>query len=358
MYEYFIIYRCNDEYQLFVKPRDRAPGSLQRHMVEHVRYAYIHGMSGDQMMYATQASECVYILDPTNNNQFVAKADILPKENFRTIANKLYIAFNRVESSNLEEYFQIGRGKRFLTVLANFEVGHWYFKQLRLAVESLSEQAVKRIMPTEGDFATGLNLTRVPLPKHCDSLKVDKEHQFRALQLVLFSRLQAPVIIPGPFGTGKTRILAVAAYNFLNYAAEKNSEAHILVCCHHQISANTFVESYFGDAFKRKLTFNVRVVRLTRRNYHIYDSQYENLYVPLDRFRDQVEKYYKSKYLIVVTTFSTALNIGNLFGDSFFTHILLDEGAQVREPEAVAPLCMANEETKIVIAGDSQQVSS
>ena len=34
----------------------------------------------------------------------------------------------------------------------------------------------------------------------------------------------------------------------------------------------------------------------------------------------------------------------------------MDEGAQAREPEAVAPLCLATKNTKIVIAGDQFQV--
>ncbi len=47
-----------------------------------------------------------------------------------------------------------------------------------------------------------------------------------------------------------------------------------------------------------------------------------------------------------------------MFPPGFFTHILLDEGAQAREPEAVAPLSLATKDTKIVIAGDPQQVSN
>ena len=39
-----------------------------------------------------------------------------------------------------------------------------------------------------------------------------------------------------------------------------------------------------------------------------------------------------------------------------FTHILLDEGAQSREPESIAPLCLADIDTKIIIVGDHKQV--
>ena len=40
-----------------------------------------------------------------------------------------------------------------------------------------------------------------------------------------------------------------------------------------------------------------------------------------------------------------------------FTHILIDEAAQAMEPECISPLLMADNATKIVLAGDHMQVS-
>ena len=40
-----------------------------------------------------------------------------------------------------------------------------------------------------------------------------------------------------------------------------------------------------------------------------------------------------------------------------FTHILLDEAAQAMECETIMPLALANEQTRIVLAGDYMQVS-
>ena len=48
--------------------------------------------------------------------------------------------------------------------------------------------------------------------------------------------------------------------------------------------------------------------------------------------------------------------ISEVVPKDYFTHILIDEGAQTREPETITPLIMANEDTHIVIAGDIQQV--
>jgi len=51
----------------------------------------------------------------------------------------------------------------------------------------------------------------------------------------------------------------------------------------------------------------------------------------------------------------TSLHLSEFLPLEFFTHILLDEGAQTREPEVIAPLSMAGKNTKIVIAGDQNQ---
>ena len=342
-------------YQLNVKPRERAPRGLQQRMVEHARYASIYGMTGDQMMYAAQASEGVFISDPSNERR-VATAEILSGGIFHSLSDKLFIGFTQSEAFKLESYFLMQDGWERHSVYAQFEVKHSYFQMLRRSLNNLSDDAIERIMPAGGDFANGLDLTRVPFPKEYESLNLDKK-QFRALQLILFSRSRAPVIIPGPFGTGKTRVLAVATHNFIETAKKSSSIARVLVCCHHQVSADTFVESYFGrmstDKYK---SWGVKLVRLTRNRYYLESSEYKRYYVPLYEFKHQVKEYSRFELLVMVTTFSTALNIVSLLGDQFFTHILLDEGAQVREPEAVAPLCMANKDTKIVIAGDPQQV--
>ena len=63
----------------------------------------------------------------------------------------------------------------------------------------------------------------------------------------------------------------------------------------------------------------------------------------------------KRPYLIV-TTCQAAHSLKNRLPGNFFSHILLDEVAQMREAEAVAPLCLANTTTKIVLAGDKMQV--
>ena len=67
------------------------------------------------------------------------------------------------------------------------------------------------------------------------------------------------------------------------------------------------------------------------------------------------------KKRVVVTTFLTATNLKQkeIYGQQLeFSHILIDEGGQAREPESIGALAVVKEETKIVIVGDHMQVSN
>lgn len=61
---------------------------------------------------------------------------------------------------------------------------------------------------------------------------------------------------------------------------------------------------------------------------------------------------------IVVVTLSTSMELAALgLKKGYFTHILLDEAAQALECEAIMPLALADEKTRIVLAGDHMQMS-
>ena len=60
---------------------------------------------------------------------------------------------------------------------------------------------------------------------------------------------------------------------------------------------------------------------------------------------------------VLITTLSTSRMLWKFCKDGLrFTHIMIDEAAQAMEPECIAPLVMADDKTKIVLAGDQMQV--
>eukprot|EP00731_Ephydatia_muelleri_P026076 Em0018g176a len=83
-------------------------------------------------------------------------------------------------------------------------------------------------------------------------------------------------------------------------------------------------------------------------------------YQTVPQFISKLIRPVTTKKLLVICTFHDSLVLARELKEQqqslFFMYILMDEGAQAREAEAVAPLCMANESTRVVIAGDCQQV--
>ena len=159
---------------------------------------------------------------------------------------------------------------------------------------------------------------------------------------------KAPVLVVGSFGTGKTRVLARAAYQILH----NDSEAKVIVCAHHQASADSLIENYFGKMIRAGWYWGKPLVRIIPNIKYLDRKEYPEYYKTVK----QVQSMNKRSLKLVVTTFSTSVHLFKHLGQNHFTHILLDEGAQTREPETIAPICLANENTKIVIMGDHKQV--
>ena len=347
--------RCSGEYTLVLHQAGlRKPPWLTRSeepVGKQQRFGFISGMSGDQIAYATQASEAAYI-------ELNIKARILI-ENFSHGEERLYITFDEQNSKRLQESLQLGREQWTGKVHVRFELKHSYFQNLHRALDSLSCDIIDKLVPECMDFDAEFHFKRIPFPRKYDKLfSLDKE-QFRALQSIAFSKANAPILVAGPFGTGKTRLLATAAYYFLE---ECKQPVRVLVCAHHQASADAFVDCYFGlIKTDRRHPWKVKLTRITSSEwYHHTNREYTHWFKSIAQFKRDLNKgYYRSdgdERLLIITTFLTALRLREDFHPGYFTHILLDEGAQTREPEAIAPLCLANKKTKIIIAGDHCQV--
>ena len=364
-------YRCDGSYTLvlFQAGLKKSPWMIKEAKIDHKRFGYIEGMKGDQVVYAAQASEAVTLRFIKSNNRVrTVEADIL-LESFSRADNRLYIAFDSYNAIKLHECLHIPEEKRKEyhkgeSVQFHFEIKHSYFQNLHKAVNKLSSEVIAKLLPEEEDFDQNFQLERIPFPSHYKCLKLDR-HQLKALQATVFCKATAPVLIAGPFGTGKTRLLAVATHYFLEEC--QLPAVRVLVCAHHQASADTFMECYFGLMITHpKYPWKVKLTRLISESHHHVKHEYSRWYKTIEQFEkmcnsktyhdSRVLKTYHDSRVLIITTFLTSLHLIGMFEPGYFTHILLDEGAQSREPEAVAPLCLANKDTKVIIAGDHYQV--
>jgi len=223
----------------------------------------------------------------------------------------------------------------------HFRLKHSYFQNLHRSLNRLSLKMIERLVPCHPNFQQK-KLPKIPKPRS-HRLHLDWEYQQFALKKMIVSDSSIPFLVTGPFGTGKTRLLAAAAFYFI-----KSHKNRVLICTSHLQSADEYIDSYFGQI----PSVSSNVVRLTGKDYIGYSGKYKYLFT--DGF-DLDGKIKIRSCRLVVTTFLTAPQLIRMKVKKF-THILIDEGAQTREPEAIAPLGLADDNTKIVIAGDHLQV--
>lgn len=329
---------------------------------EHIQYGLLYGdqLNGDVVSYIKQASserENVIICFHSNT---VVKAEVVEiVEGFNgKHDNELVVAFTSHEKSKLamEKVHEKGQATEKhnvylsdVTVTCSFVLKWSYFDRLHKALDNLSPSTVNRLIPRSSSDFEVLPVLVLQKPQHTlgGIIDLDQRLQLCALKTIMScQRSKAPVLVIGSFGTGKTRLLARAAYQIL----QENRLHRVLICAHHQHSADTFITNYFAKMKTRGWYINpIRLVPSIT-TYKIPPGC-SKFYVSANSWR--------SRDRLVVTTFSTSLNLlhSHHVKQGYFTHILLDEGAQSREPESVAPLCLANDKTQIVIAGDHKQVN-
>ena len=329
-----------------------------------MRYGYFSNLSADQIAYATQSSEGAFIV--SRDGKYKVEIEIL-RENYEHCDEKMYIALKDDDKTNfflgrISGLFSI-KNQIFVKNLATkFEVKHYYFRGLREAVAMIKPEIIARILPSIQDFLyfpviSDRDLDRLLLRIPC-GLGIDQDEQRKALSTILSSDSKSPpVIVNGSFGTGKTRLLAITTRCLVEQGRRRNKPVRVLICAHHQSSVDHYIEQYFGPMTKHEHhPWRVKLIRLTSKWYYNRNSQFQWYYKKRDKYV-HLYQHISPDYFVVVTTFSTARSLSSIHDAGFFTHILLDEGSQTREPENIAPLCLAAPDTKIVLAGDSCQVS-
>lgn len=279
------------------------------------------------------------------------------KENFNHSDEHLYIGLCHKEIVKLKKLFPDlpNSNVSYSQVKVEFEVKHGYFNNLIRSVSNVDIDTIKRLLPKPEDF-----LPRLPNHfEYTDEMRpiigqLEPCNQLNALKTIcMYPSISPPILINGSFGTGKSRVLALATY----YITKKSAPVRILLCAHHHASADYFGDTYFSEMIE-KYSWRVRFIRLTSRDYNPHTSK-AGYHVSFDVLNEEVRKnrrHWYNENVVITTTFLGSIRLKHIFQPGFFTHILLDEGAQSREPEAIAPLSLASRKTKIIIAGDSNQV--
>uniref|UniRef100_A0A8D8U4A8 Probable helicase with zinc finger domain n=1 Tax=Cacopsylla melanoneura TaxID=428564 RepID=A0A8D8U4A8_9HEMI len=167
-----------------------------------------------------------------------------------------------------------------------------------------------------------------------------------------------PVLIIGPFGTGKTYTLANAIKEVL-----KQPDTRILVCTHSNSAADLYIKDYLhpyvqeghDEAKPLRIYYHKRWVATVNSIVQQYCVIQMNNGIREFKMPSLEEI---EAHRVVVVTLSISLHLATVgLKKGHFTHILLDEAAQAMECEAIMPLALANDNTRIVLAGDHMQLS-
>ena len=249
-------------------------------------------------------------------------------------------------------------------VHAQFIVKYSYFDHLHDAVIKVPDYVLEALLPIVTSFQE-LLLTFNPQYSdfqnfHC--MKLDTKHQLKALEMIASNSVPLsphcpppPVILYGPFGSGKTRILARAAYEIMMNGIQKKVCTRILISAHHEISITTFIFAYFGNVIARGHHLPFKIILVSRKENK---GNHANMYMTPEEFAKESDNIRRMNHIVVIATYTMSLNFYQYLysSEGFFTHLFLDEAAQVREPEAIIPLTLATKNAKIVLAGDNKQV--
>uniref|UniRef100_A0A1X7TQB0 Protein kinase domain-containing protein n=1 Tax=Amphimedon queenslandica TaxID=400682 RepID=A0A1X7TQB0_AMPQE len=353
--------KCSGVYRLFVT--DDVPPEVKDLLLQPDRYkefGYIEddAFTYDKIEYATQASEGVNIY---KSNGFVCKASI-SQHNFSHVEQRLYLCFPDGTRRKLEA--QLSHRNGHFKVKMEFELKHSYFNNLQHAVAIIPQYVINCLLSEKQSFSD-LEEKFKPHWSEYSFMKLD-DVQTQALQMItsVSSKHTAdscppPVFLYGPFGSGKTRILARAAYEVMTNGVSKGDPfTRILICAHHPQSVNSFIDDYFARIEDEEGELPYRVFHVSRYLGNPLPKSYNShFYTTFDKLEDLKPE--KLKNVIIIASYNASLNLYHIFdvpGYGYFNYVFLDEAAQVREPEAITPLALATRDAKIVLAGDDKQV--
>ena len=297
------------------------------------------GLDSNDVVYVQQAATNVDItIDRTTVQAEIAHYSVSKKG--QDVVNVTFDVENDYYRLKSKVYKKADR-----MVSVHFILKHSYFRDLHKSLDRVNLRIIDCLIPD----ALQPDQNDLPSIRKPDSelFELDKEYQLLALKELMACNNVAPFLLTGPFGTGKTKILATAAVNFLRKRSNR-----VLICTSHMQSADAYIDKYFGPYEQSLQSYNVSPVRVASRRYR-YFGKYDHLFKRKGCSFEEKREIKRSR--LIITTFLTAPYLIDL-RVRYFTHILIDEGAQTREPETIAPLGLADENTKIVIAGDHLQV--
>ncbi|NWY51160.1 HELZ2 Helicase, partial [Chionis minor] len=227
-----------------------------------------------------------------------------------------------------------------------FQIDQLLFRQWHHAVDRLLDE--KLVLP---------DVASCSIPYSLGSPQTGNSKQKLAISFITgqttSSRQVPPLLIYGPFGTGKTFTLAMATMEIL-----RQPNKRVLICTHTNSAADIYIREYFHNyvtsghpwAVPLRIISTDRPINMTDPITQMYCCLSPDQRSFRHPTQEEIDRHH-----IIITTSMLSKNLKVAPG--YFTHIMIDEAAQMLECEALVPLSYATFETRIVLAGDHMQIT-
>lgn len=166
-----------------------------------------------------------------------------------------------------------------------------------------------------------------------------------------------PLVVFGPFGTGKTFTLNQAVRRIA-----VNLNNRVLICTHSNSAADIHVELLDEYLKEQRGIAACRPLRIytPMRKLSTVSAKVKEYCLITDKGAFRLPTRYEVlSHRVVVSTLGMSRALFDMeLHRGFFSHILIDEAAQALETETLTPITLAGNNTKVVFTGDHMQVRS
>ena len=351
---------------------------------EHRRKLLRYTLVDYEISSATVA-KTITIDDPANREPFRVSQ---PGWKFVTFNLKYHMfeGYRTFRPPSIAYVIPKGSSEAFECVLAHFLFDKAHFKISDLAITECEQRggvALVRFSPDRREYekmhasVDELNVSLLfqnfdnnsmnfrfneELYSSLDGLDIS-EDQTKAVYSIADAQLRKiPTLISGPFGCGKTETLVAAA----KFLVTSYPDVRILIVTKNNSCANLYIEKLnslchsmsllSSNSKKKPILFRFMPTDIDVR----FDNKMVTHFSKIDSHSYQLptpEEFLECNIIVSTSIASFQLHpLRKLVQvPLLFTHIFIDESAQIIEPETCIPLVLASSETKIVFAGDIYQ---